>query len=105
PLSGDADSPAELDLERGRVLLFDQRAAVASYVSAETPDHIVDAIRAGVLRGDAAVGLAAAYALVLLARGEHGDGRAFLLGNGVAGRILSGTRPGAPSVQRALSRM
>ncbi len=69
------------------------------------PDEIAEAIRAMVVRGAPAIGISAAYALALQAGLERGDAKAFLLANGVAGRILNATRPTAVNLAWAIARM
>jgi methylthioribose-1-phosphate isomerase len=107
PLSGASYSAVELDPATFEVVMLDQRRLPAEvvYYRFDTPDQVADAIRAMVVRGAPAIGIAAAYALVLLARRERGDARAFLLANGVAGRILGGTRPTAVNLAWAVARM
>lgn len=58
-----------------------------------------------VVRGAPAIGIAAAYALAMVARDEKGDGRMFLVSNGTAGRILNETRPTAVNLGWAIARM
>ncbi len=107
PLSGASYSAVELDPATREVVMLDQRRLPAEvvYHRLRTPDEVAEAIRAMVVRGAPAIGIAAAYALVLLAHGERGDARSFLLANGVAGRILNGTRPTAVNLAWAISRM
>ena len=77
--------------------MLDQRRLPAEvrYHRYRKPDEVVDAIRDMVVRGAPAIGIAAAYALAMVARDETGDGQMFLVANGTAGRILNATRPTA----------
>ncbi|MBX3248523.1 MAG: S-methyl-5-thioribose-1-phosphate isomerase [Myxococcales bacterium] len=113
PLSG-AGGPApvaffavEYEPATGEVLLLEQRKLPGEvvYQRCKKPDEVAEAIRAMVVRGAPAIGIAAAYALVLLARQERGDAKAFLLANGVASRILGQTRPTAVNLAWAIARM
>lgn len=113
PLSGHgASKPAEwfaveYDPATGEVIMLDQRRLPGAvvYHRFTTPDQIAEAIRAMVVRGAPAIGIAAAYALVLLARSERGDAATFLMANGVAGRHLNATRPTAVNLAWAIARM
>jgi methylthioribose-1-phosphate isomerase len=107
PLSGASYSAVELDPQTAEVLMLDQRRLPAEvvYHRFEKPDYIADAIRAMVVRGAPAIGIAAAYAFVLLARHERGSAQHFLIANGVAGRILGATRPTAVNLAWAIARM
>jgi methylthioribose-1-phosphate isomerase len=58
-----------------------------------------------VVRGAPAIGIAAAYALAMVARDETLDEKMFLVANGTAGRILNGTRPTAVNLGWAIARM
>ena len=86
PLSGAAYSAVEFDPETGDVVMLDQRRLPTEivYYRYQKPDPIVDAIRDMVVRGAPAIGIAAAYAMVLQARLEQGDAQSFLLANGIA---------------------
>ncbi len=97
----------EYDPATGEVVMLDQRRLPGAivYHRYTTPDEIAEAIRAMVIRGAPAIGIAAAYALVLLARGEHGNAATFLMANGVAGRHLNATRPTAVNLAWAIARM
>ncbi|MBX7196727.1 MAG: S-methyl-5-thioribose-1-phosphate isomerase [Sandaracinaceae bacterium] len=68
-------------------------------------DEVAVAIRDMVVRGAPAIGIAAAYALVLQAHAERGDATTFLLAMGVAGRVLGATRPTAVNLAWAIARM
>lgn len=109
PLSG-ADQrffAVEYEPATGEVLLLDQRRLPAEvvYVRASTADDVARAIRDMVVRGAPAIGIAAAYALVLVARTQRGDAASFLVANGIASRILGQTRPTAVNLAWAIARM
>ena len=91
----------------GEVVMLDQRKLPAEvvYYRYTKPDQVADAIRSMVVRGAPAIGISAAYALVLLARSEKGDAATFLMANGVAGRALNATRPTAVNLAWAIARM
>jgi methylthioribose-1-phosphate isomerase len=58
-----------------------------------------------VVRGAPAIGIAAAYALVLNAHLQREAAPLFLVANGVAGRVLNATRPTAVNLAWAIARM
>lgn len=107
PLSGADWFAVEYDPETDQVVMLDQRLlpSEVTYHRYKTPDEVADAIRQMVVRGAPAIGIAAAYALVLLARGEDGDEKMFLVANGLAGRALNATRPTAVNLGWAIARM
>lgn len=109
PLSGEAQSffAVEYEPATGEVVMLDQRLLpeTVRYHRYTTPDEVACAIKDMVVRGAPAIGIAAAYALVLQARREDGDGPTFLVANGVAGRILNATRPTAVNLAWAIHRM
>jgi methylthioribose-1-phosphate isomerase len=107
PLSQASWFAVEYEPETGEVVMLDQRRLPTEvvYHRYRKPDEVAEAIRHMVVRGAPAIGIAAAYALVLQARQEQGDGQAFLLANGVAGRFLNDTRPTAVNLSWAVSRM
>ncbi|MFW5924607.1 MAG: S-methyl-5-thioribose-1-phosphate isomerase [Myxococcota bacterium] len=107
PLSGASWFAVELDPDTGEVVMLDQRRLPGEvvYHRYTKPDEVAEAIRSMVVRGAPAIGIAAAYGLVLLARQERGDAPAFLVANGVAGRILGETRPTAVNLAWAIARM
>lgn len=74
------------------------------YVEAETPERVAEAIRTMQVRGAPAIGIAAAFGLVLAARGAQSNSEvkerlAF------AHRLLAATRPTARNLFWALERM
>ena len=107
PLSGAEHFAVELDPERGVVVMLDQRKLPSEivYHRYAKPDEVMVAIRDMVVRGAPAIGIAAAYALVLQARAERGDARAFLLANGIASKALGRARPTAVNLAWAIARM
>jgi len=107
PLSGADWFAVEFDPGSQELLMLDQRLlpVEVKYRRFRTPDEVADAIRDMVVRGAPAIGIAAAYALAMLARDERGDAKMFLVANGTAGRILNGTRPTAVNLAWAIARM
>lgn len=107
PLSGAEWFAVEFDPERRDVVMLDQRRLPTEvrYHRCRKPDEVADAIRSMVVRGAPAIGIAAAYALALVARDEQGDAKMFLVANGLAGRVLNGTRPTAVNLAWAIARM
>lgn len=107
PLSGADWFAIEFDPATSEVVMLDQRLLPAEvlYRRFRTPDEVADAIRNMVIRGAPAIGIAAAYALAMVARDEHGDEKMFLVANGMAGRILNATRPTAVNLAWAIARM
>ncbi len=109
PLSGDQQAffAVEYEPETGEIVMLDQRRLPTElvYHRYEKPDEVARAIRDMVVRGAPAIGIAAAYALVLLARTERGNAATFLMANGVASRVLNETRPTAINLAWAIARM
>jgi methylthioribose-1-phosphate isomerase len=107
PLSGASWFAVELDPATREVVMLDQRLLPSEvrYRRYSKPDEVVEAIRNMVVRGAPAIGIAAAYALALVARDEQGDAKMFLVANGTAGRVLNGTRPTAINLGWAIARM
>ena len=107
PLSGADWFAVEFDPATREVVMLDQRRLPAEvrYHRYRKPDEVVDAIRDMVVRGAPAIGIAAAYALAMVARDETGNGQMFLVANGTAGRILNATRPTAVNLGWAIARM
>ena len=82
PLSGAGWFAIEFDPERQEVVMLDQRLLPGEvrYHRYRKPDEVADAIRDMVIRGAPAIGIAAAYALAMVARDETGDAKMFLAG-------------------------
>jgi methylthioribose-1-phosphate isomerase len=107
PLSEADYYAVEYDPETHEVLMLDQRRLPGEviYYRYQKPDQVAVAIRDMVVRGAPAIGVSAAYALAQQAHLERGDARAFLLANGIAGRVLGQTRPTAVNLAWAIGRM
>ena len=97
----------EYEPANGEVVMLDQRRLPAEvvYYRYTKPDEVADGIRDMVVRGAPAIGISAAYALVMVARAEEGDAASFLVANGAASRVLNGTRPTAVNLAWAIARM
>jgi methylthioribose-1-phosphate isomerase len=106
-LSGADYFAVEYDPASHEVVMLDQRRLPNEihYHRYTKPDEVAVAIRDMVVRGAPAIGIAAAYALALQAHLERGSPQAFLLANGVAGRVLGQTRPTAVNLAWAIGRM
>ncbi len=107
PLSGADWFAVEYDPATREVVMLDQRLLPGEvrYHRYAKPDEVAEAIRSMVVRGAPAIGIAAAYALAMVARDEDGDAGMFLVANGTAGRILNETRPTAVNLGWAIARM
>jgi methylthioribose-1-phosphate isomerase len=107
PLSGAAYSAVELMPGDGQVALLDQRAlpSVERYELLARLDQVAEAIEGLAVRGAPAIGIAAAYGLVLAATQEPGDADAFTRSMSAADARLRRTRPTAVNVAWALERM
>ena len=107
PLSGSRWFAVEFDPVAGEVVMLDQRRLPEEVVYHRygTPDQVAVAIREMVVRGAPAIGIAAAYALALLAKSERSDAPTFLVAHGIAGRILNQARPTAVNLAWAVARM
>ena len=107
PLSGADWFAVEFDPASRELVMLDQRLlpVEVTYHRYRTPDQVADAIRNMVIRGAPAIGIAAAYALAMVARDEEGDEKMFLVANGTAGRVLHATRPTAVNLAWAIARM
>jgi methylthioribose-1-phosphate isomerase len=107
PLAGADYFAVEFDPETREVVMLDQRRLPGEllYHRYQKPDQVAEAIRSMVVRGAPAIGIAAAYALVLNANLERGSPQLFVIANGVAGRILGQTRPTAVNLAWAIARM
>ena len=107
PLSGASWFAVEYDPASREVVMMDQRLLPEQevYYRYSKPDEVAGAIREMIVRGAPAIGVSAAYALVLQANLETGDAASFLVANGVAGKHLGQTRPTAVNLAWAIARM
>ncbi len=85
----------------GRLRLLDQRELphAERWIDCRAPEDVASAIRDMAVRGAPAIGLAAAYGLVLAARGSGTDAAARI---DAAERLLASTRPTAVNLAWAL---
>jgi methylthioribose-1-phosphate isomerase len=107
PLSGASYSAVELMPGESEVVLLDQRALPQDerYGRLHRADQVAEAIERLVVRGAPALGIAAAYAIVLAAGAEHGGRDAFVQAMAAADARLRRTRPTAVNLAWALDRM
>jgi methylthioribose-1-phosphate isomerase len=107
PVSGAAYSAVELMPDDRSVALLDQRALPAAerYEIFSTVAELARAIEQLVVRGAPAIGIAAAYGMVLAAGNEPGPAEAFVGAMDRARLRLQSTRPTAVNLAWALSRM
>ncbi|MCR4442358.1 MAG: S-methyl-5-thioribose-1-phosphate isomerase [Peptococcaceae bacterium] len=97
-----------LAYEHGKLLLLDQTLLPFEkrYVTCTTPEETAEAIISMKVRGAPAIGVAAAYGIVLAARMYEGDDRAVLDHRLLkASEILAATRPTAVNLFWAIERM
>ena len=71
------DTVRAIAWQDGRLVLLDQRLlpAVCEHMSLDTPEAAAEAIRSMVVRGAPAIGIAAAYGVVLAARKAYANAR------------------------------
>ncbi|MCC6525734.1 MAG: S-methyl-5-thioribose-1-phosphate isomerase [Polyangiaceae bacterium] len=108
PLSGTHYSAAELDAEDRRAFVLDQRLlpGEVAYQVVESASAMAEAIRAMVVRGAPAIGIAAAYGVALGARAAADLGpEAFVAALEAAAAELRATRPTAVNLAWAVERM
>jgi methylthioribose-1-phosphate isomerase len=107
PLSGAAYSAVELMPGDQRVAMLDQRLLprVERYEMLQHVGEVADAIRTMMVRGAPAIGVAAAYGLVLAAGDATGDPASFTEAMGRAAELLRATRPTAKNLAWALDRV
>jgi methylthioribose-1-phosphate isomerase len=97
-LSGARYSAVELSAEADRVFLLEQRELPARerYVTFTDPAGVAEGIRAMIVRGAPAIGITAAYGMVLAARAARGEGaEGYLAAMRAAGAVLNASRPTA----------
>jgi methylthioribose-1-phosphate isomerase len=107
PLSGADYFAVEYEPERGQALVLDQRLLPSEvvYHNYSNVAEMAQAIADLVVRGAPAIGIAAAYGLVLHALAETGSAEPFLRSHQAAARKLSQTRPTAVNLNWAIARM
>jgi len=90
-----------------RLVLLDQRflPSRADYREYRTPDEVAQAIKEMVVRGAPAIGVAAAYGVVLAIKNANNKGRNYLEELKKADSVLRASRPTAVNLFWALDRM
>jgi methylthioribose-1-phosphate isomerase len=104
-LSGARYSAVELSAEEDRVFMLDQRELPTRevYVTLGDAAAVADAIRAMVVRGAPAIGIAAAYGMALAAHAAAGaPGAAYVEAMREAGALLAAARPTAVNLAWAV---
>jgi methylthioribose-1-phosphate isomerase len=96
-----------LSWEGDALLLLDQRVlpVVESTARVTDPVAVADAIRTMVVRGAPAIGVAAAFGLVLAVQGAQKKGRPWRRAFDEAATVLAGSRPTAVNLFWAIGRM
>jgi methylthioribose-1-phosphate isomerase len=107
PLSGGPYSAVELMPDDRRVMILDQRALPSAerYEMLANVEQVANAIEQLAVRGAPAIGIAAAYGMVVAAGQHLGPAEVFLERMGQAGARLQATRPTAVNLAWALGRM
>ena len=107
PLSGAPYSAVELMPGDQRVVMLDQRLLprLERYEMLRSVGEVADAIRTMMVRGAPAIGIAAAYGLVLAAAEANGDAASFAASMKVSSETLRATRPTARNLAWALERV
>jgi methylthioribose-1-phosphate isomerase len=107
-ISGARYSAAELAEAGDQVFLLDQRELPGReiYVTLTDAPAVAEAIRAMVVRGAPAIGVAAAYGMALAAHAaQRDDAAAFTLAMRAAGAVLAASRPTAVNLAWAVERL
>jgi methylthioribose-1-phosphate isomerase len=104
PLSGESYSAVELALSNQELILLDQRRLPEEelYHRLRSVEQVAEAITRMVVRGAPAIGITAAYGMVLAASGTGVDQEQRLR---EAGQVLKQTRPTAVNLAWAVDRM
>ena len=104
PLSGESYSAVELALSDDRVIMLDQRELPERevYYQLASVDEVAQAISDMVVRGAPAIGISAAYGMVIAAGAPGGESMDALER---AGERLERTRPTAVNLRWAVQRM
>jgi len=107
PLSGASYSAVELSPENDRIWMLEQRRIpeAESYLEMTTVQEVADGIRDMVVRGAPAIGISAAYGMVLAARGCRGDAGQYREVMGRAGEVLRTARPTAVNLGWAVDKV
>jgi methylthioribose-1-phosphate isomerase len=107
PLSGASYSAVELAPENDRVWMLEQRALPEqeTYLQMTSVAQVADGIRDMVVRGAPAIGIAAAYGMVLAAVLEGGDELCYARAMQDAAAMLKRSRPTAVNLAWAVDRM
>jgi methylthioribose-1-phosphate isomerase len=107
PLSGATYSTVELMPGDREIELLDQRALPLEerYVRLDRVEQVADAIETLAIRGAPAIGIAAAYGLVLAAAAQTGGAQQFREAMRAAQERLRSTRPTAVNLAWAIERM
>lgn len=107
PLSEANYYAVEYEPETGEVVLLEQRLlpAEVTYLRYRTCADVADAITDMVVRGAPAIGVTAAYGLVLHARAEQGGVAAFEASYSAASQHMAAARPTAVNLAWAVTRM
>lgn len=106
-LSGAGYSAAELAREGDRVFLLEQRELPERerYITLASAGEVAEGIRAMVVRGAPAIGIAAAYGMALAARAARAeDAAGYLAALRQAGATLNASRPTAVNLSWAVRR-
>jgi methylthioribose-1-phosphate isomerase len=106
PIGGAAYSAVEL-MPGYRVVLLEQRKlpSIERYEYYARVDEVAQAIRDMVVRGAPAIGITAAYGMVVAAAAARGDADSFTAAMKAADKTLRETRPTAVNLAWALDRM
>ena len=107
PMSGAKYSAVELMPGNHRVIMLDQRKLpqLEHYEGLTSAVEVANAIRTMVVRGAPAIGIAAAYGMVLAAVSERGEGAAFTKAIDAADAVLRAARPTAVNLAWAIDQM
>jgi methylthioribose-1-phosphate isomerase len=107
PLSGASYSAVELMPGDHRVAMMDQRLLprLERYEMLQSVGQVAEAIRSMMVRGAPAIGVAAAYGLVLAAGEADGDAASFTGAMKEAREVLQATRPTAKNLAWALDQV
>ena len=108
PISGARYAAIELMPANRAVLMLDQRRLprIERYTQMKGVEEVAEGIRSMVVRGAPAIGIAAAYGMVLAAYAAEGaDATSFLAAMKGADALLRATRPTAVNLMWALDRM